>query len=104
MSNYPSFHRFDDTPKGTKYAGFDFVQKINGTAVSLAGASITLTLSCGNKLTVGSGLTLSTTVTGGWAIDAQVITFPKGEHDVVVVFTYASGDIKEYINGKWRVT
>ena len=81
MSNYPTFHRFEDTPKGTTYAGWDYVQEVNGVAISLAGATITLALSCGDELIVGDGLTLSTTVTGGWGIDEQVISFPKGEHD-----------------------
>lgn len=99
--------------KGDTFNEVPFELKINGVAVNLTGATIKMqlkknaidTASALSLTSVGSaGITITTPASGLFKINTQVINIEPYPYVYDMQFTFASGEIKTYINGQFTIT
>ena len=103
-------YNFPDHISGDTFDGTSFTIKVNSSPLNLIGASVTLTLEGGKETitlsTLNHRLAFSDNPADGIVVlPRQVITVTEGGlYKYKIVFTLASGSIKTYITGQWKIT
>lgn len=99
---------FPDHEKGDTFEGVTFIMLINGVALDLTGAVIQAKFwKNGNAYTLSTTtgeLTITDPAAGTFTFDKQIINFDAGNYCYEMMFTLASGDVKTYIKGTWKIT
>lgn len=82
------------------WKGFVSTTVVNGTALNLTGASISIPFKLNGSTvlekTSSSGITISTTVAGQFTLNPFLVTLAIGKYTYEVVITLASGEVKTY--------
>jgi len=101
-------YNFPDHEKGDTYEGTTFTILVNAVALDLTGSVIEVKFwKNGNKYTLSttSGeITLTDPGNGVFKFNEQVISFDAGTYCHEFKFTLASGKVKTYIKGTWKIT
>jgi hypothetical protein len=103
-------YNFPPHIKGDTFEGKVFTILINGTPANLNGATIKMDLRKNKKETTpltlrlanGSGITILTN--GSFQIDPQVIDIPSEDYVYDIEITFASGEVKTWIEGILPIT
>ena len=99
---------FPDHEKGDTYEGSTFTVLVNGVALDLTDATISVKLWGGSDtytLTTTDGeLTITDAANGVFTVDEQVINFNARTYCHEFTFTLSTGAVKTYIKGTWKIT
>lgn len=82
------------------WKGFTSTTVVNGTALNLTGASISIQFKLNGttilEKTNLSGITISSTIAGRFSLDEFLVTLPIGKYTYEVVITLVGGAVKTY--------
>lgn len=99
--------------KGDTFNAVPFELKINTVAVDLTGAVIKMQLKkCATDTTPAlsltsvssAGITITNAASGLFKINEQIINIEPYNYIYDMQFTFASGEVKTYINGQFTIT
>lgn len=105
-------YNFPDVIKGDTYNGTSFTMTLNGVAMDLTYATISMDLRLIPLGTIaqhfdsdGGGITIdSDPTTGIFVFDAQVIDLDAAQYYFDIEFSFSNNStVKTYISGRWTV-
>ena len=103
-ASYAESYTMPVAESGDTFSGVQFTLTVGGSAKDLTDATIEMTVKGAGTLSIGSGITVITALSGIFNIDAQVISYAANTYDYEIKFTFSDGTIKTYIEGTWTIT
>jgi hypothetical protein len=96
-------YNFPDHKSGDTFGGVQFELLVNGSAKSLVGAIINMTVA-GETLSSSTGeIVISDAAGGKFNVKSQIIDFTPDNYAYEIVIIFSDGSIKTYIDGWWRI-
>lgn len=92
-------YNFPDHERGDTFKGVGFELLVNGVAKSLLGATIVMTIAGKEYSTTNGGLVITDAAAGKFDFKEQIVSMSCKTHSYEIVFYFADGSVKTYIEG-----
>ena len=101
-------YNFPDHESGDTFEGVTFTVLVNAVALDLTAATVVFTFSKNGATytasTTNGMVSLTDPANGVFKFDEQTISYVQGTYCYDVIITLASGEVKTYIKGTWKIT